>query len=523
MPDSVGNAFYNGQLHTKWNDIASSGAKLIRFGGISVDNNMPTNHQYIKMIDSIRARGMEPIIQVPFYNNKYSASQAAAIVQYVNITKGRNIKYWVIGNEPDLEYNYTSASQVASYFRAFASAMKAVDPNIMIIGPETAWYNTNIINGLTTAGGPDDITGTDAYGRYYLDIFSFHIYPFNGTQNRSSVITRLTEPGYFQDNLTDLNTRISSCNNFHGRAGATTIKMAVTEANINYINNASDGLYGTGANSFIGGQFWIDMMGICMKKNIEFINFWSVIEGNNNAYNIGFLDKNNGNKKPIYYHFQMLANNFRGTYCNGTSNRDSIKAFGSKDGNQIAVIILNQEIANNSAYTVRLNNDPIAGNNPLKVNIDAGTAVEYSDIINNQSSTLLIFDASGSIIKKIEYKLTGNANLNLPPTTTILNGTVGIQDSISNVNRNLIRVRAYPNPTKGNLTVEVNDVQRVEDNITIELLNALGQVVYHRKPVIENKKINEKIEINPILATGIYILRVTIADDIYDNKILLSR
>jgi hypothetical protein len=54
---------------------------------------MPTNYQYIKMIDSIRAKGMEPIVQVPFHNWRYSAAQAAAIVQYVNVTRNRNVKY----------------------------------------------------------------------------------------------------------------------------------------------------------------------------------------------------------------------------------------------------------------------------------------------------------------------------------------------------------------------------------------------------------------------------------------------
>src|SRR4051812_31380295 len=62
MPDTIGNAgactqppcVLYGQLHSKWNKIAESGSQTIRFGGIQVDRNMPTNHQYIKMIDSIR-------------------------------------------------------------------------------------------------------------------------------------------------------------------------------------------------------------------------------------------------------------------------------------------------------------------------------------------------------------------------------------------------------------------------------------------------------------------------------------
>ena len=100
MPDTIGNAsacidppcILNGKLHKKWNDVKNSGAKIVRFGGIAPDKNKPTNFQYIRMIDSIRAKGMEPIIQVPFRNYRYSAQQAAAIVNYINITMSRNIK-----------------------------------------------------------------------------------------------------------------------------------------------------------------------------------------------------------------------------------------------------------------------------------------------------------------------------------------------------------------------------------------------------------------------------------------------
>src|ERR1043166_6441913 len=92
MPDTIGNAsacqqapcILCGSLHNKWGLVAASGAKSVRFGGIGADRNMPTNYQYIKMIDSIRAKGMEPIIQVPFHNWRYNAQQAAALVQYID-------------------------------------------------------------------------------------------------------------------------------------------------------------------------------------------------------------------------------------------------------------------------------------------------------------------------------------------------------------------------------------------------------------------------------------------------------
>lgn len=434
MPDTIGQAsnctqppcILYGSLHNKWGKIAESGAGSIRYGGIQVDRNMPTHYQYIKVIDSIRAKGMEPIIEVPYHNGRYSASQAAALVQYINVTKGRNIKYWIIGNEPDLEYSFTTASQVAAYIRPFASAMKAVDPGIKIVGPETSWYNTNIINGLTTPGGPDDITGTDANGRYYVDILSFHTYGYNGTQTRADMITKLTASNGYQDHLVALNTRLVNCNSYHGRSGTNSLRSAVTEANVNYQNSTSDNLNGTGVQSFIGGQFVAEMYGLGLKNNLAFINMWSVVEGNNTALNIGYIDSQTGQKKPAYYHFQMMAQNFAGNYISSTSNQTNVKVFSCQNNGTTTVMMMNEDLTNNFSYTIRLNNATVSGTAPLKISVNGNIAQEYSDVLTNQSTILLFFNQQGQLIKRISYGLAAQAASNLPPVTTLFNPTVAV-------------------------------------------------------------------------------------------------
>ena len=423
MPDSIGSVKYYGQLHKKWQDIKKSSAAVIRFGGIGADKNKPTNYQYIQMIDSIRNNGMEPIMQVSFNNNQYTAAQAADVVRYINVTKAKNIKYWIIANEPDHVYGYTSSSQVAPYLKSFSYAMKDVDPSILLIGPECAWYNTGIINGLTTPGGSDDVTGKDNKGRYIMDYISFHTYPFNGSQTRESVISNLTASGKFNDNLVALNARLNNCNSFHGRSGTNAVKIAVTEANIDYQNSSSDNLYGNGAMSFIGGQFWAEMMAVALKNKVEIFNFWSVIEGNTIALNIGYIDKFTGYLQPSYHHFKLMAENFKGAFCNGTDNQLDVKAFGSKDNSTVSVMILNQNLTTNYNYTLRMNNNTVSGSNPLKINIDASIDKEYTDLISSQSTTLLVFDLSGNLIKKCEYSLNKHASANLPPnciTTSVV-------------------------------------------------------------------------------------------------------
>ena len=415
MPHSIGSTIYNGKLDSQWKKVKDSQAKIIRYGGIAVDKIIPTNDQYLNMIDSIRSNGMEPIMLVSFYNNTYTASQAAQTVEFINITSNKNVKYWVIGNEPDNEYGFVNAAQVADYIKKFSLAMKKKDSSIKILAPETAWYNQNIIDGLTSPGGLNDITGKDSLGNFIIDMISFHTFPFRGTQRRSNALSYLSGPDHFEDDLTQLNQKIASCNNYHQRTSSSPLRIAVTEANINWKNPQGDDVFGLGANSFVGGQFWAEMIGICMKKNVDFINFWSTIEGNE----LGYLNHSTTLPKPSYYHFQMLADNFKGTYCNGTDNNTNIKSFGSKNENHISVIIMNQDQSNDFIYKLRLDNNLISGTDPLKINIDAGTNVEYSDTTFRESSVVLIFNSSGTLINKCVYKLYGNADQGIPPTCNI--------------------------------------------------------------------------------------------------------
>jgi Fibronectin type III domain len=431
MPYQIGAHKYYGKLETKWTDIQASGVRIMRYGGNGVDHHADptwvdpndsaksTLSQYVAMVDAMRSRGIEPILQVPVYGSTYSASQAADIVRYVNVTKGRAVTYWVIGNEPDLDsgaYNYTTAAQVAAYIKPFASAMKAVDPTIKIIGPETTWYDETFIDDLTSCdGGADDITGTDSNGRYYVDIISFHLYNgFGGSQTRSQVISTLMSSTGLNADLADLKARLAACDSYHGRTGGNVLQMAVTEANVNHQNPSGDSLTGVGAKSFLGGQFWAEVLGIAMRQGVAFVNFWSTIEGDE----LGYISGDGTTKRPSYYHFQMVAQNFRGSSVAVTDNQANVKTFGAEDVDQIAVMIMNQDQSSSFNYTVRLDTGTVSGLNPLKINVDAGVAAEYNGTISTESSIVLIFDASGAIKKKIEYKLNGHANSNLPPTVT---------------------------------------------------------------------------------------------------------
>ena len=162
------------------------------------------------------------------------------------------------------------------------------------------------------------------------------------------------------------------------------------------------------------------MMGIAMQQGVDFITFWSVIEGGSShpESEIGYFSGDGTITRPSYYHFQMIAQNFRGSSVAATEDsteRPNVKAFAAVDFDQVAVIILNQETGTGFDYTVRLNNGTVSGTRPLRIKVDAGLAVpEYNDFIGAESSVVLVFNTSGTLTKKIVYTRSGHAGASPP-------------------------------------------------------------------------------------------------------------
>jgi hypothetical protein len=527
MPDTIGDVtncasppcIKYGKLHKHWQDIEDSKASTVRYGGIGTDQNMPTHYQYIRMVDSMRAHGIEPILQVPFWNYRYTAQDAADIVRYVNVTMGRHVKYWIIGNEPNLSYSYTTAAQIAAYFRPFASAMKSVDPSILIVGPETASFKYTITNDLTTPGGPDDITGKDANGNYYLDVFTFHTYPFGGGTNgsRAALVSNLMASGKYYDNINYVKSRLAACDSYHSRSGADKLSLGITEVSVNYTNPANDNLNGLGTYSFLGAQFVAEMYGIGMKTGVNFINLWSVIEGNSITSNCGYLDKYTLQKRPLYYHFQMMAENFKGENVACMGNQPNVKQFSSKDAQTICVMLMNEDSLIDHNYTLRLDSVAFTSSGTLKVNANAHVPVTYSDVLPNQSTVMLVFNLNGNLIKKCEYSLAAQATAGLPPQCSVF-GTTGLASNQSQSSG--LDMHLYPNPNTGVFTIELINGAREKENYDLEIMSLVGEVIYSRRASFDSGK--ERVVLEGVLPKGMYIVRLNDGEKYIAKRVMLQ-
>ncbi|OWP63691.1 hypothetical protein CDA63_07845 [Hymenobacter amundsenii] len=418
LPTALGTQVFNGQLDKLWPLVQQSKVKMVRIGGNGVNSNLVTNQQYIALIDSVRKIGAEPMVQVSEGRGRFTAAQAAQVVNHVNITMGRNIKYWIIGNEPDLNNashpNPTPVAGVETYIKAFASAMKAVDPSILIVGPENASYNSYY---PALVGGANDVTGKDANGRYYIDIISFHTYPFAGTQTRAQVIN---SPQNLANTVTNLLGLMANANTLHNRTGPEALRWALTEFNVDYANPTANTVEGVGVHSFLNGQYWAEVFGVGMKYEGVSMQPWSIHEGGGarGAGDLGYIDGGTVSTfKPrsAFWHEMLVSENLHGTNLNATDNQALVKVLSSTDNGTTAVMVLNESDATDYDFTVQLNAAAAPGAAVLRINVPANINNAYNDKIFAQSTLVLLFNSQGALTRKIVYSLQ-HAQNTLPPT-----------------------------------------------------------------------------------------------------------
>ena len=90
---------------------------------------------------------------------------------------------------------------------------------------------------------------------------------------------------------------------------------------------------------------------------------------------------------------------------------------------------------------------------------------------------------------------------------------VGIEDLPTDL------IDVYPNPTRGllNISIQANDLQ----NVSIELLNSLGEVVSNKNLIEFQGEINESFDISSE-PSGVYLLRILLDGKVVTRKVTLN-
>jgi hypothetical protein len=157
----------------------------------------------------------------------------------------------------------------------------------------------------------------------------------------------------------------------------------------------------------------------------------------------------------------------------------------------------------------------------LKININAGLANEYTDVIPAQSTVLLIFNASGAIVKKYEYGLNAQAANNQGPKMTQYTATgVAQQSNGEGTGPEFEISKVYPNPTQNKITVQLNKDNNEEREFGIEVFNMAGQLIMTQKAKFFRGK--EIMDLTG-LASAMYIVRVKYDDILKTTKVMVIK
>jgi hypothetical protein len=389
-PNLVGTNVWFSQLDQKvWDLTKECGVKSIRIGGAAYDRKMPSNETLIGWVKKIQAMGAEPVLQVSKYQ---PAEAAAALVKLFNIEKHEGIspiKYWNIGNEPWLQANRPDQSKmgalVEAYFKPIAAAMKAVDPTIKIYGPNECDYQQYYDD---LFGGKNDITGkVPGKDYYYCDGLTWHRYP------QSSADPATVGANDFKIRSIKAKEKVDQINKLHNRKGENALQWGIGEYN-------SKG--GPEVHTWGNGQMFGAALGYCMEYSATFATCWSMYEngGSRKGSDFSLIDGKNMFPRASYWHMQLVAKYFTGTYLKGIVADTNFVVYGAQDGDQLSVMIMNTGFGEPKEYNLYLKNTKKTGPG-LNIVIQGKRKGVYKDVIQPRATQVFVF--KGSSITKINY------------------------------------------------------------------------------------------------------------------------
>lgn len=220
-----------------------------------------------QFMGTVQAIGAQPIIIANYGTG--TPAEAAAWVQYANVTKNYGVKYWEIGNEQygdgfygaDWEANnYSDKSPVgyASELLQYASAMKAVDPTIKIGAVLTLPGNwpDSVVAGGESGDWNQEVLSTAGSA---IDFVIVHYYP-SGGQGASVV----NDPEQLGGELAQLRQEI----NQYAGANGPNIQIAMTETDGNNFMDTQP-----------GALFGADTYMTALENGVFTVDYWDLHNG----------------------------------------------------------------------------------------------------------------------------------------------------------------------------------------------------------------------------------------------------
>jgi hypothetical protein len=328
--------------------VAALRPAIIRVGGYNNDVNMADafdDTAFDAAVAYARAIGAEPLIQAPLLADNTgrppTPATAAAMVTYANLTKGYRIKYFSVGNEPDLYPDGGMPGNPAlpampgltplaycTLVRPFVAAMKAADPTIQIVGPDLS-YKYQAGNGTFDWLTPILTSCGDLY-----DIVSIHRYPFEAKQ--ATLAAAAGDVATFKSVIASVRGILSS-------TGQSAKPLALTETNVVY---DATGCVLAASPGTVGSALWMaSTVGATIDLGLWTTAVWDISDTDD--YSLGLIGLPPAHTpRPAYHAYRLFADHFGSTHVDVTKTPPGVTAYASRnqadDTTQIMAVNWNQ-------------------------------------------------------------------------------------------------------------------------------------------------------------------------------------
>ncbi len=306
----------------------AAGITYLRFpGGNWGDQNDLRRSQIDQFISLARRMGAEPNICVRLRGG--TPEKAAELVRYTNVERGYGVRYWSIGNEPSLYSDYDTV-RYNTEWRAIAEAMQAVDPDILLIGPDIHQYTGN------PATDPKDTAGRDWLREFLLangdmvDIVAIHRYPF--PTSKTGPPTTIDD---LRANSREWDTIIPAMRAVVSETTGHELPVAVTEVNSHW-SNATGGE--ATPDSFYNAIWWGDVLGRLIRQRVEIVAHFA-LQTNVGTGGWGLLARSE--VRPTYYTYQMYKH-FGNELVYASSDDPDVSVYAAlRDDGRLTLMMVN--------------------------------------------------------------------------------------------------------------------------------------------------------------------------------------
>lgn len=265
-------------------ELAVLNLTVLRWGGEGFETRKFEWSDLDRFILDARLMNMEPLIQVPYSNR--DPKFAARMVRYVNVQKKYDVRFWSIGNEEDANVRKGARDKWIQSWRSYRDAMKAVDPRILLFGPEYAYaYNF-------TRPNQDWLTPFLQVNGDAVDVISLHRYPFDGTQDNIGVLLR---------DATGTTSRVRALRTHIQNVTGRDIPLAFTEMNLSHDWRVD----GEGSSASFSAGLWLaETLGQMAEAGVAMVNVWSATGDGT----LSLLEAKTLRKRPTFYALQLYSN-----------------------------------------------------------------------------------------------------------------------------------------------------------------------------------------------------------------------